>query len=433
MNGDATKIREEVLSRIEEIKKFLQNLVNGDLGNKEAKALAMAIKRVMEHSNKKIKPGKVLDNLIRNLEDGTKFSSWPGESRTSGTNWENLVIGAIQLLVVDKLDLEGQGILRKGESPDLPDLEIDIKSSTKAGGEGSSTSSKSNTVIGAFKARLTGLDYDIIYIRFRNSKIVRLELLDRVEFADKKCLEVFRGCARVLDGDWDSRDPNPNSLNFKKLLFMNYLFSFLVLKKNPKGDGDIFFLLENAIRTISTEDVTSGLTQKEMQHRIREMKEVFASVIERMRESRGRLGNNSEHQEILALIDERIEQKDALVKSIRIGSGKKVSDNYKHVFNEGLQIEFLLEKISSEEIFGPINAAMISNLGEFPKSGERVEKLLWLTNLISYANTRITALGNNDVLISVIQNSLSEQIRPYSVTTKSFELNLDYSISKEEE
>ena len=431
MNGDATKIREEVLSRIEEIKKFLQNLVNGDLGNNEAKDLAMAIKRVMEHSNKKIEPGKALDKLIRNLESGKKFSSWPGKSRTSGTNWENLVIGAIQLLVVDKLDLEGPGILRKGESPDLPDLEIDIKSSTKKTGQTTSTSAKSNTAIGAFKARLTGLDYDILYLRFVESKIERLELLGRLDFADRHCLEIFRGCAKVLDGDWDSRDSNLDSPDFKKLMFMMNLFTVLVLKKNRSQD-DIFPLLENLIQAISSDDVTSGLTITEMQERIREIKKQRKHDLEERRRLRNNFKKSIDEAQ-LKEFDKGIEDLDVNIKSIRIGTGKDVSTNYKKLFDEEETVKFLLSKIRGEELLGDLNDIVISTqLGDFPQSADRVEKLLWLSPLLNLAAQR-THMLHLGTLRAAIKNSLREQKPKFSITTKSFELNIEYSNSKEEE
>ena len=125
---------------------------------------------------------------VESLRDGAFSSIIRSSEKTSkkhGTRVEVLTIGLIQMIFIDEHP-DRDFVLSKGESPDLPDIGIDIKTSTKDTGVTSSSSSKSGSVLNAYLQRFLGLTHDVLLVRFEANRCDTIRFYNGSQLIDRK-------------------------------------------------------------------------------------------------------------------------------------------------------------------------------------------------------------------------------------------------------
>ena len=407
-------ILERIMATLDQMKGSLNRLTEGKADAKEQLEIANAIKKIHKHSDKKITG--IAKKVVDELEDGYFVLSESIESKSRGTAAELLLMGIIQSDIVDN-HYDGT-TLTKSESPDLPDLDLDIKSSSKKSGEGTSASFQSaHNAFQSMKARISGLEYEVLYVRIQDSKVTRLVFYDRSEFGDPYCYKLFRGASEALrkaeleDGNdgikaelithnettCEQVHPDWSHRKWEDLIFLNSLFSWLVLKKNPKGirrgDGFMAWLIERVI----FDDIAEGVSQKEMKKHISEQKKFLQSQKKAAEER----GDSYEHTEFL--------------KNLKQGNTlEETSAQFRKVMLIPMLTSLLQDRFSALK-----DLSMIT-----PELSKR-EKLILLRQPIEYLRFKDTNLDFGE--IDTLRNTLADQPKPsVSISTKSFELFIDF-------
>jgi len=388
--------REDILNRInqslEQMKDSLNLLMSGEMAAEDQKEIAEAIKKVFDKSEKNIP--KAATHLIDSLMKGScsKDNITSLVPRSIGTIWEVLLIGQIQLHIMDA-HYPGQ-ILEKGESPDLTNLDVDIKSVSKDGGEGTSASAKGNTVIDLGRMRILGLDYDVLYIRYEGNTITRLEFIGRGEFADYYCYNLMKGATEaMLEG----------GLGDEERFFLCCLASHLTLKQNPKKNyDDPRVILDWIIHSIIRDDIAysarrgkDGISQARMKAMIRMWKKWM--------EERG---------------------KEAKKKALKKLGGLKQGDSL-----EETQAEFR-KVFDIDDWLDMLHSGYVVHLAELekppPKGSSKKAKLLWLTPIIQLVLAYATNFPDSQVE-HMISRFTSEGEPKFKTGTKGYELVLNFA------
>lgn len=394
--------REDILDLIRqslgEMKDSLNLLMSGEMPAENQKEIAEAVKKVYEETEKGIP--KAARSLIDSLMGGSwsKDNVWSLVSRTIGTIWEVLMIGQIQLVIDAHYP---EHILEIGVSPDLPGLDVDVKSTSKKDGEGTSASSKGNTVIDLGRMRILGLNYDVLYIRYEADSIKRLEFIGREDFADPYCYNLMRGATEaMLEG---------GELGDEEKIFLCLLASHLILKLNPKKDyDDPRAILDWIINSIIRDDIAhsarrgkDGLSQTRMKATIKWAKKALKEFAQS-------------------------EADKSILKKLRLKQGTNLEET---------QAEF--RKIQS--IGGWLDilyTAYVNHLDGLerppPKGSSKKEKLLWLEPII-----QLSIVGATNIPLSqaehMISHFTSEEEPKFKAATKSYELVLNFAQKDEEE
>ena len=116
-------------------------------------------------------PKTSAEDIPELIKSGSRGILVPGEknSKKNGTRVEILATALIQKIFID--DESSELVLQtNSKSPDLPQLCLDIKTSTTDGGITTSTSSSASSALGAYNQRYFGISHDILLIRIENGQ-----------------------------------------------------------------------------------------------------------------------------------------------------------------------------------------------------------------------------------------------------------------------
>lgn len=162
---DLKRIRTELEERLSDIEKTMTALLHGELEQKERQAILHLFNKVMEKNQ--LTETDFRKGIRSTLEDGTNLSTEQFlESKTSGEGLEPLFIAVIHHHCISGvIDTEEILELNK-ETPDLKELNIDLKKSSGKNGFSVSTSSDKATAVQAMQKRLTGPEHDYLVFRF---------------------------------------------------------------------------------------------------------------------------------------------------------------------------------------------------------------------------------------------------------------------------
>jgi hypothetical protein len=222
-------IRSQIRTSSSDISSILENFLNRELSEDTRKSLLSSYQSIKESNQ--FSETEDLSSILATLSAGSAPPVDKSSSKSAGEAWELIFITIIQNLFVDSLP--GDVVLQlSGKTPDLPELELDLKKSTKDGGISSSTSSNMPMVVDAFFQRLNGIEHDILMFRFAlNGDRWRVSefFIERTHLVDGKVYDRFQSAVKTL-----MVDDFPDSLIRLRSGLLHALANFLSLSRPKK-------------------------------------------------------------------------------------------------------------------------------------------------------------------------------------------------------
>lgn len=226
---EATQIRADIQQNSDRISRILEEFLNNDLTQSMRESLLSSYDKLSESNS--INMSDDLEYLINSLREGTAPEIDRSSSKSGGEAWEVIFAVIIQSRFVDCLD-EEIALNLNGRTPDLPELQLDLKKSTKEGGISSSTSSSESMVIDAFFQRLNGIEHDILMFRFdeiQSEAIVQEYFVERTQLVDETIYDLYKNAVEIL-----CVDGFPPELSQLRSELLRELAHFLCLSRGKR-------------------------------------------------------------------------------------------------------------------------------------------------------------------------------------------------------
>jgi len=191
-------IRGQISESPEKISSILEAFLNGELSEEERKNLTNSYQALRKFNE--LTESQDFRQILDALSSGSIPPVDKSSSKSAGEAWEVIFITIIQNIFVELL--EDDVVLElSGKTPDLPELELDLKKSTKDGGISCSTSSSMPMVVDAFFQRLNGIEHDILMFRFNleeDRTRVQEFFIERTHLVDGKVYNRFQSAVQIL-------------------------------------------------------------------------------------------------------------------------------------------------------------------------------------------------------------------------------------------
>jgi hypothetical protein len=156
-------------------------------------------------------------------------------SKRNGTRIEIVISALIQKMFIDDENLDLR-LLTNARSPDLPQLCLDIKTSTAEGSISSSTSSNTSSALAAYNQRYLGISHDILLIRIQDNVCTSMNFYDGKDIVDEK---VSQKLWRAMN----SIGYEPEFTTDTEIIsFLQNYSSFLVLTTNKPNETETRFM-----------------------------------------------------------------------------------------------------------------------------------------------------------------------------------------------